>query len=213
MRLGEWDIPEPANDPATWDGLLRDVIGCLTPIRHTLADRGVTDEELLKRCEALAAGVVLARLWCDVRPDVMRKDRLYIPGDIARQNGLDLLLMRKALRLDSERGCDGDARDASCNCANMPNTGLRVVTPAFRATMCELVSRTGALLEGDARNGVLPDRVGVLPRDLAGLRREALATLGLIRRRKFDTLTRRPKFSAWDLFWLRLRTHRLEPVK
>lgn len=192
MRLGEWDIPAPASDPATWDTLLRDVIGCATPIREALAEAGVTDAQVLQRCESLIAGAVLARCWRDVRPAVMRDDRLYIPVDIARRHGLDLALMRKALKLDNDRGCDGDARDGSCDCANSPNTGMRVVLPALRETIRELVMRTEGLLHQDV---TLPDG---LHKRLLRMRAEALADLRLIRRRRYDTLTRRPKSNAID---------------
>lgn len=196
MRLGEWDIPEPASDPADSDAMQDEVIGLMSPIGEALVGAGMADPVVLRRYEALGAGAMLARLWRDVRRDVMQRGRVYIPQDIARQNGLDLALMRKALKLDADRGCDGDARDGSCDCANSPNTGMRVVLPVFRETMHGLVVWADALLNmRDVKPAAIPDD---LRKALHRIRVQGNTDLRLIRRRRYDTLTRRPKPNVAD---------------
>lgn len=196
MRLGDWDIPEPADNPASYEVLLDEVIGLMSPIGEALRGAGVSDPAVMERCLAMCAGVMLARYWRDVRPDVMKHDRVTIPKDIADKHGLDRVLMRKALMRDEERGCDGDARDGSCDCANTPNTGMRVVLPAFREAMYELVARTGALLD---MRGVKPDVIpGDLRKTMRRLRLRGVTDLRLIKRSGYDTLTRRPIPNVFD---------------
>lgn len=203
MRLLGRDIPAPQPDPSGWAGLVDDCARCVAAVVNVLRDAGVAEPDTLKACESALVAALLTDLWRDVRTDVMAHDRLYIPADLAREQGLDLALMRKALRLDTDRGCAGDARDGSCNCANIPNTGLRVVLPAYRRTMRGLIERTGAVWDaGGVASGRLPEP---FREQMRVMRQEVAAMLWKIAARRYDTLTRRPVIGPIDRAWLRVR--------
>lgn len=205
MRLLGQEVQMPAPDPGTWAALLRDCVHRVTPIVDALPGVGVHDPDTLKAYESALAAALLTNLWRDVRVDVMAHNRLYIPDDVAREHGLDLSRMRKSLMLDADRGCEGDARDGSCDCANSPNTGLRVVLPAYRQMMRELVRRTRALwVDGNPGPDGLPQP---LRQPMRSLRQEGLATLRKIAAKRYDTLTRRPTLGALDRAWLTVRAY------
>lgn len=205
MKLLGQDIPMPTANPESWGALLGDCNGSVAPVVDAIRDGGVNDPQTLKACESALAAAMLTNLWRDVRVEVMSHGRLYIPQDLARKHGLDLSLMRKSLMLDSDRGCEGDARDGSCNCANSPNTGLRVVLPAYRETMHELVHRTRLLWEAShTTSGQLPEPVHTSMREM---RDESLATLRKIAAKRYDTLTRRPVLGALDRAWMGVRRY------
>jgi len=192
LRLLEMDIEAPGNEPQTWDGLVAECARCVDPIKQQFPIAG-------SACEA----AMLTKLWRDVRVDAIRNGRVYLPRDLAAQHGLDLSLMRKALSLDTQRGIDGDQRNSNCNCLNGPGGGLLAVLPAYRKMMCELVGRTGQLLT--ISNGQPQE----LPTDQRALCRrmiyESQATLRMIARNRYDTLTRRPRLSAVSRAWIGLR--------
>lgn len=194
MRLLDQDIQPPKSDPETWESLVADCALCTSKVREKLHGSGVTDTATLEAIERVYTAALLAQLWRDVRVDVMAHGRLYVPVDLTAACGLDLALMRKALNLDTERGSRGDARDGSCNCAIMPNSAMRVVLPAYRIVMHELVRRTELLFEAgwQGSQGIPDDERRVL-RNLA---MEGRVTLRLITRRDYDTLTRRHQLGA-----------------
>lgn len=204
LLLGR-DIPMPGTCPQTWEALLDDCAKSVARVADAIRNAGVSDPDTLKACRRELVAALLTNLWRDVRVDVMTDGRLYIPEDLARKHGLDLSLMRKSLLLDADRGCQGDARDGSCNCANSPNTGLRVVLPAYRETMHELVGRTKALWDaGDPEPDRLPEP---LRQSLSTLRRESLAILRKIEAKRYDTLTRRHTLGRLERMWLGVRVH------
>ena len=203
MQLMDQDIQPPVTNPQTWDALLTDCASRVAWVRDGLHVRGVTDGDTLVGIEKVCTAALLTQLWRDVRVDVMEHGRLYLPADIASKHGLDLALMRKALSLDTDRGCEGDARDGSCNCANMPNSAMRIVLPTFRVVMRDLVQRTEALYdEGwQGSDGILDDE----RRALRGVELESRATLHMIARRGYDTLTRRHQLGAIRRLILEMR--------
>ncbi|MEZ6192960.1 MAG: squalene/phytoene synthase family protein [Phycisphaerales bacterium] len=193
----------PAPDPGTWGALLEGCAASVAPAVEELCDGGVSDPDTLKACGSALVAALLTNLWRDVRVDVMANGRVYIPRDLARKHGLDLSLMRKSLMLDTDRGCEGDARDGSCNCANSPNTGLRVVLPAYRETMHELVHRTRMFWdEANPKPDLLPE---TLRQPMKRMRDEALALMRKIESKRYDTLTRRPTLGALDRAWMGIR--------
>jgi phytoene/squalene synthetase len=192
IRLLEIEIEAPEGSPQTWDGLLADCSRCVGPLKQTLCVSGTA-------CEA----ALLAMLWRDVRVDVIREGRVYLPGDLAAKHGLDLPLMCKALKLDTERGIDGDQRNSQCNCANGPGGGLLAVLPAYRKVMRDLVVLTGRML---AQDDGLPHGLPAEHRE--GYKRivyESRATLRMIARNGYDTLTRRPSLGVASKAWIGLR--------
>jgi phytoene/squalene synthetase len=203
MQLMDQDIQMPAGNPETWEALLADCARGVSQVRDGLHGGVAADADTLVAFEKVCTAALLTRLWQDVRVDVMEQGRLFIPADVAAEHGLDLVLMRKALSLDTERGCEGDARDGSCNCAIMPNSAMRIVLPAFRVVMRDLVRRTKVLWD-DGLRGLdgLPDEQRRVHRVVE---REGRATLRMIARREYDTLTRRPALGGVSRAWLRLR--------
>ncbi len=203
MRLLDQDIQPPKSDPETWESLVTDCALCAGKVRGRLHGCGVTDPVTLAAIERVYTAALLAQLWRDVRVDVMEHGRLYLPADVAAACGLDLDLMRKALSLDTERGCEGNARDGSCNCAIMPNSAMRIVLPAYRMVLHELVRRTALLFEeGWLGSEGIPDEERRVLRKLA---MEGRATLRLMARRDYDTLTRRHQLGAMNRMLLAMR--------
>ncbi len=189
LKLLNIDIPLPSPDPQAWDGLVADCIRCVHPIRQMLDERGVSDIKMLDLSDTACAAAVLARLWRDVRVDVFNDGRVYLPRDIAERHGLDLALMVKAVTLDTDRGCEGDQKTGSCDCASLPRAGMLAVRKPYRAAMGELVKRTDRMFIDNRK--LLPS----LPLELRGVYRrmtyEGRATLGAIAWQGYDTLARR----------------------
>ncbi len=201
MQLLNHDIPMPRQDPPTWAGMVEDCLQCVRQVRKELYDG--EDPSIAFAVDQVFAADLISQLWQDMRVQVMEHDRLYVPADIAKRNELDLGLMRKALSVDTDRGCDGTARDGSCDCANMPGAAMRLVVPAYQQTMRELVKRTELLLlEGWEGARKLPgDKRQMLRRVVV----ETRARLGLIAQRGYDTMSRRPEMGGLMRGWWRLR--------
>lgn len=203
MQLHGHHIEAPAENPPTWEGIVVDCVQRVTEVRKALYKQVKIDDEAGKAVDQVLASAMLSYIWRDVRVDVMEHGLMFIPGDIADKHGLDLAMMRKALSLDTDRGCEGDAQDGSCHCANMPNSAMNIVLPAYRETMHDLVKRTQALLldGGQGSKGLAV----VERRELRRLALESTATLRMIARRDYDTLTRRPMLGTLSRGLIELR--------
>ena len=183
-----------ADEPGDWDALLAEARRCVEPVWREVSDLPAP---------GVVAGAWLAGRWRDVRVDIIRDGKVSIPSDLARAHRLDLGLMRKALSLDTDRGLHGDQRNNNCNCLNAPASGLRVVLPAYRQVLRELVRRTRGLLDSDVwTDDQYPD---ALLAELGRLKHETQLVLALIERRGYDTLTGRPRLGALERWWLGLR--------
>tara|TARA_R110002111_G_scaffold65241_2_gene107011 strand:- start:581 stop:1219 length:639 start_codon:yes stop_codon:yes gene_type:complete len=197
------DIQRPPGSPKRWEQLVADAMACVEPVREKVEQGGVSDAEVLDRIQTACAAALLAERLRDVRVDVIEHERLYIPADVAAKHRLDLPLMRKALTLDADRGCDGDLRDGSCDCALIPRGDMLALRQPFRATMRELVGRTYEMFsESRSPWRALPPAYS---QPLQRLIDEGQSTLRLIARHDYDTLTRRPKVGAFFHAWDRLR--------
>ncbi len=195
MKLLDQDIPMPKCSPKTWEELRASCVRCVGSVSRQLVDGEHGGPPwLYDLSERVCAGALLTSHWLTVRSDLMHGRGILIPEDIARRHGLDLALMQKAIELDTERGEDGRARDAHCNCAVIPNTAMKVVLPPYREVMHGLVVRTSKLLNGwqDARDLISDEQAS----EMRSLAAEARATLSLIKRSRYDTLTRRPEMGA-----------------
>lgn len=208
------DIQPPPTSPKAWTQLVADLRSSVRPVREKVSQAGVSDARVLDQIQSGCAAALLAELLRDVRVEMIEHDRLYLPADVAAKHGLDLPLMRKALSLDADRGCDGDQRDGSCDCALIPRGDMLALRQPFRATMHDLVGRTRDLLaEGESAwraliPGLPPASSPALSKPLHRLILEGQSTLRLIARHDYDTLTRRPTLGAlhraWNSFRLRL---------
>lgn len=176
----------------TWEGLLEYCTGSADPVgRLVLYMAGHRDAERQALSDATCTALQLANLWQDVRRDVVERDRVYLPRDVAGKHGLDVSLMAKAIRLDaaSEPMCG-----AGCKAGDVPTVGVRALQPPFRAAMRECVERTWPLFERGRRLWPLLD-ARVRPQvKLYTYGGEAI--LRLIERQRYDTMTRRPRLGA-----------------
>lgn len=197
------EIQHPTPSPKTWEQLVADVRSCVLPVWQMHEERGVSEVKALDQIQETCAAVLLTNLLRDIRADVIENDRLYIPADVASQHGLDLALLHKALTLDADRGCDGDRRDGSCDCALIPRGDMLALRKPYRATLRDLVGRTRDLFPESHANlqTLSPD----ISRPLHALILEAQSTLKMIARHGYDTLTRRPRLGAFPRAWNRLR--------
>ena len=204
MKLFGLDIQCPPSSPKSWDQLVAECVSCVQPVRAMIQDRGVSDTKTLDQIQHALASVMLVNLLRDVRVELIQHDRLYLPADLASKHGLDLGMLRKALALDADRGCDGDKRDASCDCALIPRGDMLALRDPFRATMRDLVNRTEGLLPVGRH-----DYWRALPldmkRSLHSLVLEARSTLRMIVRHEYDTLTRRRTLGVLPRAWNRVR--------
>jgi len=100
---------------------------------------GYRDAERQKLSDATCTALQLANFWQDVRRDVVERDRVYIPEDVARKHGLDIALMVKAVKIDHAAGPHCRACDSS---QRVPSAGINAILPAYRNTIRDLVERT-----------------------------------------------------------------------
>lgn len=176
----------------TWDQLLDYCSRSANPVgRLVLYLCDYRDEHRQQLSDATCTALQLANFWQDVRRDVIERDRVYLPDDIASKHGLDIEQMVKIIRLDAEP-CVGDR--VCCSARKVPSVGVMAIGDMYRATVHECCRRTWPLFdEGRALLPLIaPDvRVDI---ELFGLGGEAI--LKMIRRQNYDTLGSRPSLSA-----------------
>lgn len=146
------------------------------PTRQTLSDA---------TCTALQ----LANFWQDVRRDVIERDRVYIPADIAAKHGLNISAMVDAVKMGvskPDRALHGASSEAA-------RTGLGTIRKSYCDTVRELVDRTWPLFEQGRGLWPMVDRDVRLDIQLFTLGGESI--LKMIQRQGYDTLTRRPRLS------------------
>ena len=155
--------------------------------RLVLMLMGYRDAERSALSDATCTALQLTNFWQDVRRDVLERDRVYLPADVAQRHGLDLNTMVKLTQLDAAAGCDACTVGGSSGAS----AGVREMLPAYRATIRELVA--------DARQRFdhgrpLRDRVAPSLRvDIDLFTRGGEAVLDRIERQRFDTWTKRPR--------------------
>jgi len=181
----------------SWDQLLDYCTRSANPVgRLVLHLVGVRDAESHRLSDATCTALQLTNFWQDVRRDIVERDRLYLPADVAGKHRLSRGLLVEAVRADAAAGDD-------CGCADVPTAGISALLPAYRATLRELVGRTRPMFEEGRK---LWPRV---PRDvridikLFTLGGEAV--LKQIERRGYDTLTARPSLGRGAKAGLLLR--------
>lgn len=175
----------------TWDQLVDYCSRSANPVgRLVLYLCDYRDEQRQQLSDATCTALQLANFWQDVRRDVLERDRVYLPEDIARKHGLDIEQMVKIIRIDAQP-CVGD--NVCCTARSIPSVGVMAIGEVYRATLYECCERTWPLFEeGKALLPLLaPDvRVDI---ELFGLGGEAI--LKMIRRQQYDTLRQRPSLS------------------
>lgn len=174
----------------TWEQVLDYCTRSADPVgRLVLYLCGHRDAQRQQLADATCTALQLANFWQDVRRDIVERDRVYIPADVARRHDLEITTMVAAVKADAA------ARDGACGCGacGQPLGGLRAIRPAFQQTMTELVDRTQPLFDLGRGLWLLLARDVRVDVQLFTLGGEAI--LRMIRRQDFDTLTRRPALS------------------
>lgn len=188
----------------TWDQVLDYCTRSADPVgRLVLYVCGYRDDQRQQLSDLTCTGLQLANFWQDVRRDIIERNRVYLPRDIARQAGLDIDLMAKAVHADHARTCDLEST-GSCPCSDLgPNASLRALLPAYRKALAIAVERTDPFFtRGRSLLPLLdePIRSDIKLFSLGGER-----VLKMIRRQRFDTLTSRPSISKLGKAGLILR--------
>ena len=184
----------------TWDQVLDYCGRSANPVgRLVLSLCGHRDARRQGLSDATCTALQLANFWQDVRRDVVERDRVYIPQDVASDQGLDLEAMVTAVKLDAAAGARGDARCAACP----PSAGITGLLPPYRKTIRDLVDRTWPLFSTGRELWALVPRDVRLDVKLFTLGGESI--LRLIERLKYDTLQNRPALSRGRKLALMLR--------
>jgi squalene synthase HpnC len=157
---------------ATWTQLLDYSRRSANPVgRLVLMACGYRDEPRLALSDHTCTALQLTNFWQDVRRDVLDRNRVYIPRDVATRHGLDLDALTSAI-------ASGDVRD---------------VDAAYRATLAELTARTQALFDGG--RALLPTLSGDVRAPIRLFMLGGEAVLGEIVASRFTTHVRRPGLS------------------
>lgn len=153
--------------------------------------------------DATCTGLQLTNFWQDVRRDILERNRVYIPQEVARQHGLSISQL-----VDGVRGAYGGGADVGGGggvFGGSPQTAGRIqeLMPAYRATVRELVERTWPLFdEGKKLWPLVSPEVRV---DIQLFTAGGESILRMIRRRGYDTLTCRPSLGKAGKAALMLR--------
>jgi squalene synthase HpnC len=175
----------------TWEQVLDYCTRSADPVgRLVLYMCGYRDEQLQKLSDATCTALQLTNFWQDVRRDVIERDRVYIPRDIARANGLSIDDMVDVIKSDGARRAKGDCCSTT---ACVPTIGVNAILPPYRKTVAQLCSQTWPLFTEGRKllPGVSRDvRIDIKLFTLGG---EAI--LRRIAACDFNTLETRPKLT------------------
>lgn len=148
---------------------------------------GYRDETRQQLSDATCTALQLTNFWQDVRRDVLERDRVYIPQEIAGQHGLSIEDMVQAIR----------QHDSS---NQLPSAEL---TQAYQATVNDLVDRTWPLFkQGHALWPMIDREVRV---DIELFSRGGEAILRAIEGINYNTLHHRPSLSKFAKSMLLLK--------
>jgi squalene synthase HpnC len=171
----------------TWEQVLDYCTRSADPVgRLVLYLCGYRDEQRQRLSDATCTALQLANFWQDVRRDVLERDRVYVPHDVASKHGLDVDTMVSVIKADA-KSCE------TSGCCSVPSAGVNAITPSYKATLRELVGRTWPLFEKGRGLWPLVDKDVRLDIQLFSLGGESI--LRMIERRDYNTLTTRPSMS------------------
>ncbi len=147
-------------------------------------ERSDTSDDL---ADATCTALQLTNFWQDVRRDILERNRVYLPAEIAAVHGLDLEAMVRLTRLDDAVRCQSCAPGIV---KAQGDSGLGELMPAYRATLHAVVQKTWPMF---AEGRDLWPRVDRRFRsDLKLFTLGGEAVLRKIQRQRYDTWTRRP---------------------
>jgi len=168
--------------------------GSADPVgRLVLYLAGHRDSERQGYSDATCTALQLANFWQDVRRDILERDRVYIPRDIALKHNLDIELMVKIVKIDDRKA--EKSEDGGCGCGKNSGCGASggVILPAYRAVIQELAGRTRVLFAEGRQLWPMLERD--MRRQIKLFTYGGEAILRLIERQHYNTLTQRPSLS------------------
>lgn len=186
----------------TWDQVLDYCTRSADPVgRLVLYLCDLRDEERQRLSDATCTALQLANFWQDVRRDILERDRVYVPDDVAGRHGLEIETMVKAVQYDGHGG------QSSCGCAACQSATASIAIQAlqkpYRATLHELVQRTWPLFEkGHGLWPLVPPDVRL---DIQLFSLGGQSILKMIENQRYDTLTRRPSLGRSAKIGLMMR--------
>ena len=183
----------------TWEQVLDYCTRSADPVgRLVLYLAGHRDEPRQRLSDATCTALQLANFWQDVRRDVLERDRVYLPRDVAGRHGLDIDVMVKAIRQDEA------AKQATAKCrACPPAASMHALGDPFRATVKELTQRTWPLFERGRE--LWPQLAKDIRLDVKLFTWGGEAVLKMIERQDYDTLSHRPSVGGLRKAGLMLR--------
>ncbi|MCC6579346.1 MAG: squalene synthase HpnC [Phycisphaeraceae bacterium] len=178
---------------ATWEQVLDYCTRSADPVgRLVLYVCGYRDEERQKLSDATCTALQLTNFWQDVRRDILERDRVYVPSEVASRHGLDIGDMVAAVKGDEKQQCEQSG--ACCAAARQRSSvAITALLPAYRATVRELAERTWPLFERG--HGLWPRVSPRLRTDIQLFSLGGQSILKMIEKRDYDTLTQRPRLS------------------
>ncbi len=184
----------------TWAQVLDYCTRSANPVgRLVLYLCGYRDEQRQQLSDATCTALQLANFWQDVRRDIVQRNRVYLPREIASKHALDLETMVKAVQLEEGSLRQGEVRCPACP----PSAGITAILPAYRAAVKEAVDRTWPLfVKGRELWPTVEPAVRV---DIELFSRGGEAILRMIERLNHDTLRTRPSLSRGAKLALMLR--------
>jgi len=160
---------------------------------------GYRDERRQVLSDATCTALQLANFWQDVRRDILERDRVYIPADVAAKHGLDIPVLVEAVRFDGQ----ADAAGACCSPRRVPGVGVNALKDPFCATVQDLVGRTWPLFKQGRALWPLVRRDVRLDIQLFTLGGESV--LNRIRQLGYNTMASRPRLGKTAKLTLVLR--------
>ena len=188
----------------TWDQVVDYCTRSADPVgRLVLYLCDYRDEERQRLSDATCTALQLANFWQDVRRDIVDRDRVYIPSEVASRHGLDIDTMVKVVKADHAAQCEkhGKATCAACNA--VPSIGIHALLPAYQATIRELVNNTQPLF--DQGKALWPMLAPDVRTDIELFTRGGEAILRMIRDQDYNTLANRPSLSKGAKIVLMMR--------
>ena len=161
---------------------------------------GYRDPQRQQLADATCTALQLANFWQDVRRDVLERDRVYVPAEVAARHGLDVDLMVKVIRIDQQ----SDPSCLGCPTAqDIPSPGIHALQPAYQATIRELVERTWLLFE--TGRGLWPLLDHQVRSDVKLFTLGGESILRLIEKMNYNTIMTRPSLGKGAKLALVLR--------
>lgn len=154
------------------------------------------NQERFAYADATCTALQLINHVQDVRRDVLERDRVYVPTDLAMQHGLDVEQLARMIRGDAHPLPTPEAgAEANCPACISHSAGLSALKPAYRATLADLCGRIEALFTEGRKLWPLLDRNAGIEKPVKAFTLGGEAILRRVWQMNFDTPRRRPTLS------------------